>query len=151
MLLSIVSKLPVLDVYVVLATPLLFPCCTFSMLYFFHVALFPCCTLFMLHFLHVTLFSCCTLFMLHYFPVALSSCCTFCTLHFFHVALFWCCIFSMLHSFHAALFSCCTFHVNVENYWKWKRPRKHNQSTKNLLKFYFNILLHILSIILKEW
>ena len=129
MLLTIVSKLPVLDVYVVLATPLLF----------------SCCTLFMLHFLHVTLFSCCTLFMLHYFPVALSSCCTFSTLHFFHVALFWCCIFSMLqfsmlHSFHAALFSCCTFHVNVEKYWKWTRPWKHNQSTTNLLKFYFDIL-----------
>ena len=129
MLLTIVSKLPVLDVYVVLATPLLFSCCTFSMLHSFHVALSSCYTFFLLHSFHVALFSCCTFFMLHFLHIALFSRCTILMLHFFHVAVF-----------HVALFSCCTFHVNVEKYWKWTRPRKHNQSTTNLLKFYFDIL-----------
>ena len=40
--LNIVPKLSTLDVHGVLATPLLFPCCTFSMLlYFFYISLFP--------------------------------------------------------------------------------------------------------------
>ena len=47
--LNIVPKLSTLDVHGVLATPLLFPCCTFSMLlYFFYISLFPCCTLLIL-------------------------------------------------------------------------------------------------------
>ena len=99
MLLTIVSKLPVLDVYVVLATPLLFSCCTFSMLHSFLVALSSCYTFFLLHSFHVALFSCCTFFMLHFFHVALFSRCTILMLHFFP-----CCTLFMLHSFHVALF-----------------------------------------------
>ena len=80
--LNTVAKLSILDVRRVLATRLLFPSCTFSMLHFFHVAPFSCCTLFMLHFFHVAPFSCCTFFMLHFF-----SCCTLSMLqlHFFNI------------------------------------------------------------------
>ena len=74
----------------VLATRLLFPCCTFFMMHSFHVALFSCalfscCTSFMLHFFHVALFSCCTRFMLQSSHVAISSCCTLSILQFFNI------------------------------------------------------------------
>ena len=48
-----VAKLSILVVRGVLATHLLLPCCTFSMLHFF-----------MLHSFHVALFSCCTILIL---------------------------------------------------------------------------------------
>ena len=93
----------ILDVHGVLATPLLFPCCTFSCCTFFkldssHFALSPCCTFPMLQFFHVALFLCRTLFMLHFFHDALYSCCTISMLH------LCCTIFSFLF----VLFSCCT-------------------------------------------
>ena len=96
MLLTVVAKLSILDVCLVQATPLLFPCYTFSMLHFFHAALFPRCTFFIMPSFLVALFSCCTFSMLHFFHVALFSCCTFFMFHFFHVALFSCCTFLML-------------------------------------------------------
>ena len=77
----------------VLATRLLFPCCTFFMMHSFHVALFSYCIFFM-----------CTFFMLHFFHAALFSCCTLFLLHSFHVAVFSCCNLFMLHSFHVAIF-----------------------------------------------
>ena len=57
--LNTVAKLSIADVRRVLATRLLFPCCTFFMWRLFHVALFSCCTFFMWHLFHVALFSYC--------------------------------------------------------------------------------------------
>ena len=88
----------ILDVHGVLATPLLFPYCTFFKLHSSHFALSPCCTFSMLQFFHVALFLCRTLFMLHFFHDALYSCCTISMLHL-------CCT---IFSFFFVLFSCCT-------------------------------------------
>ena len=50
--------------HVVLSCVVIFSCCTFFMLHFFHGALFSRYTSFMLHSFHVALFPCCTFFML---------------------------------------------------------------------------------------
>ena len=108
--------------YKIHSTNILCPCCTFSLLYSFHVSLFPLvsssCTLFMLNF-----------FVLHSFSVGLSSwstasmfpffCITPFLFYFFHflcflrVSRFPCftflsCFIFMLFSFHIAIFPCST-------------------------------------------
>ena len=79
--------------------------CTFLMLHFFRFALFSCCTFFILYSFHITLF-----FMLLVSRVALFSCCSFSVLHYFLDSFLCSAIsFFVLHSFYVAL-SCMNFY-----------------------------------------
>ena len=122
----------------------LFPRCTFSILYFFHVNFFASC--FLLHSFHVALSSCCTLLVLLFFilytlvMLQLFSSCNFFALQSCHIVPFFklqgsnffvfyffravsCCIFSVLHYLNVPVLSGCTiwmfyfFHIAVFSSW----------------------------------
>ena len=140
-------------------------CCTFFILYSFHVAPFTYGALFvfviffhfswfffelsfslMFDFFLVAFFSCCFFSVLQSFHVFIFLCCTLLVLHFFHISVFsfytlLMLLFYVLHYFHAA-FLLHSFHVALILcyrfaflFWKWKV-----QSELPMHYFHFTLL-----------
>ena len=72
-------------------------CCTFLMLYHFHVALCSYWTILILYFFRVALFLFIVPFHVALIYVAMFSICILLLLHYYHVAIFSCCVLFMLH------------------------------------------------------